>query len=146
MQSIDALRSLAAFDREIIENLVRAFFDARARGDNTTMLGFYAPTAVVTLMGDTSLHPCAGRYVGIEAIADMLRRIDTNFEYVDADITDLVIDHDTAVIRRFKTMRHVGTGEIRRLHMCDWIRFQNGQIVEVTEYSDTALTSYMTSA
>jgi ketosteroid isomerase-like protein len=143
MQSLDALLKLPDIDRDIIEKTVRDFLDCRARSDWKTYFSFLSPAAEITIVGDRGLHPYAGRYCGQEGIRQLLRRIDTEFIYVESQILDVVVDHDRAVVRRLKRMRQIGTGEVREQHFCTWVRFQNGLIIEIIEYSDTALTAHL---
>ncbi len=140
MQSLDALLKLPNVDRDIIEKTVRDFLDCRARSDRKAYFAFLSPAAEITIVGDPRLHPYSGRYSGEEGIRQLLRRIDTEFIYLESEILDTVVDHDRAVVRRMKRMRQIGTGEVREQHFCTWFRFSGGKIIEIVEYSDTALT------
>ncbi len=143
MQSLDVLRNLADVDRDILEKTLRDFLKCRAVSDFERYLTFLSPAVEITIVGDRKLHPYSGCYVGHEGALQLVRRIDVEFEYIESRIVDIVVDHDRAVVRRVKTMRQNGTREIRHLHMCTWVRFQNGLIIEIVEYSDTALTVFL---
>ena len=141
MQSLETLRNLATLDRELIEQHLRTYISARARADLDALLKCLSPAISITIVGDPDFHPYAGRYDGFDGVRNLMRRIDVEFIYLESEILDIVIDQDRAVARRVKLLRQNGTGEIRRLDMCCWARFDQGLICEIFEYTDTALTA-----
>ena len=138
MQTQAALNMLAALDRSDIEQRVRDLFEARRLGDHARMLSIMSPNIVYEVVGAWELYPFYGRREGIEAIRDMLLRLNQDFENLGSEIHDILIDGETVAIRRTAVLRHRGTSKVGSVGIVDFLRFRDGLIIEVSEYPDTA--------
>lgn len=113
-------------------------YAARRNGNAEGFADGFAEDGVMRIMADSRLVPEAGPFHGRAAIAKGIRKLFENYEYVDGLIVDIVADVDLAVIRRQLTLRSRVTGAIGDFDVADFIRFRNGEIVELTQYMDTA--------
>jgi ketosteroid isomerase-like protein len=137
MQSSAARKQLAEIDRELIEKNLRALYAARKRGDVAAWLSLYTPNVRATVISATGSHGFSGPVIGPENMRRALQAMDTELELLDLEVVDIIIDGDRAAVRRKVTMRGRGTGETRQFVTFDYMRFEDGLISEVEQFTDT---------
>lgn len=99
--------------------------------------GLFSPDVVCEFVGDRARISYAGRHVGIEALANINRSIAVEFEQLDYSLFDILIDGGRAAVRRSVEWRHRGTGRLGRVELADFVRFEEGLIVELIEFRDS---------
>ncbi len=138
MQSLDALKQLAVFDRETIELTLGQHNRLRAAARIGELADAYAEHAVLDVLGNPKAIFYAGRYEGKPAIVDVMRRLSTEVEFLESEVADVLIDHDRAMMRVRAKVRHRGTGMSLQQEIWDMFRFENGLIVQQTKHFDTS--------
>ena len=136
MQSIEALKKLAVFDRERIEHVVSRHRELRLAEDFQGMAEFYAGHASLELLGNPKQFTYAGVYLGRAGVVDALRRMGTEVEFLDSETLDMLIDHDRAMMRNRVRVRHRGTGKALSHEIWDIFRFEAGLIVHQVKFID----------
>jgi ketosteroid isomerase-like protein len=138
MQSDDASRRLAALDRELIEQRVRAMVRMHAEGNLHGLFDFVADDVVYNVRGGWITFPYAEAVRGKKNAAAAIAMISVQFENLGSVIHDLAIDGDRAAFRRTARIRHRGTSKTGDVDVVDFIRFRDGLVVEFTEIADSA--------
>ncbi len=98
----------------------------------------FAEDGFMRIVADSRLVPEAGPLRGRAAIAKGLRQWCSRYEYVDGLVVDVIADFDIAVTRRQLTLRCIATGSVADFDVADFVRFRNGEIVELAQFIDTA--------
>jgi ketosteroid isomerase-like protein len=98
---------------------------------------YCAPDVVSEFVGDRNAIFYAGRHRGIEALTNIIRAINIDFEQVGSTTPEMVVDGSGVAARRTVEWRHRGTGLRGLVELADFVRFQNGLIVELVEFRDS---------
>jgi ketosteroid isomerase-like protein len=122
---------------EIAHRVQRLAVAAPEKNDYRIIREFYAPDVVCEFVGDKSRIPHAGRHVGVDALISVLRAIHIDFEQTNRALTGLLVDGGRVAARRSVEWRHRGTGRRGRVDLADFVRFEDGLIVEMVEFRDT---------
>lgn len=121
----------------IREKLTR-LYAARVHGNLAAFAAGFRPDGVFHLVGDARLVPEAGRHRGRAAIETALRSLYVNFQYLDGLLVDMVVDLDAAAVRRHVTVRSRATGAVGEFEIAEHLSLDNGEIVELVQFMDTA--------
>ena len=132
MQSLATLGLLASVDRDLLEQRAVALLERLADHDIEQAITYFTPCATVVLGRDRRAMPYFGAYQGPEAIRRAFRGVEIEYDVLRQDIRDMVIDQDRVVTRRVCRMRHRGTGKVMNVDFCDWMRFQDGLVCELS--------------
>ena len=132
MQSLATLGLLASVDRDLLEQRAVALLERLADHDIEQAITYFTHCATVVLGRDRRAMPYFGAYQGPEAISRAFRGIEIEYDVLRQDIRDMVIDQDRVVTRRVCRMRHRGTGKVMNVDFCDWMRFQDGLVCELS--------------
>ncbi|PPD45046.1 MAG: hypothetical protein CTY15_05605 [Methylocystis sp.] len=98
---------------------------------------FCAPDVVCEFAGDRKTISYAGRHRGIEALVNIVRAVDVDFEQFGAAMPEAVVDGGSVAVRRTVEWRHRGTGRRGIVELADFLRFEDGLIVELVEFRDS---------
>lgn len=110
--------------------------DRRMRGDISGMLRhFFEGVELNYNCAKYGLFP-AGQWRGRDALRENLRRTDINYEPFDYDIQCLIVDGERCAVRWKTEWRERATGRRYKMDMAHFLRWQNGQIVEMDEIFD----------
>ena len=82
-------------------------------------------------------RPLARRRSRKAAVAQAMRAITIDLEYIDYEIHELLIDGDRAAVHRTVTARNRGAGHPVTGGLWSYFRFRDGLIVEYAEYADS---------
>ena len=137
MLTAQSQRELAILDRQLIENNLRAIYDARKRGDIQALVHLLSEKIRANVVSTTGSYGFVGPVIGTEQMLRALRTIEAEVELLDTEIIDMVIDGDCASVHRKVVMRGRGTGVTREMHAFDYCKFENGILVEVEQFTDT---------
>lgn len=137
MQSLLNLNKLAFLERDLLEDRASRFATWRASDTIDEVLALLTEEAVFTVPGNRNVVPCFGRHAGKVAIQRLLQTFRIEYEVMSSDVRHVLVDGTEAAVQQVWVLRHRGTGIARRVHVFDFIRFENGLIAEVVSHVDT---------
>lgn len=114
-----------------------AKYAARPRLDLDLVRRYCAPNIVCEFVGDRARIPYAGRHVGSEALTAIVTAINVDFEQLDVGLSGIIVDGGKFACRRTVEWRHRGTGRRGTVELAEFLRFEDGLIVEFMEYRDS---------
>src|SRR5215470_10627657 len=120
----------------MLEVILQAYA-ARGRGDLEGLLAAFHPEGVFTLVGDAKSLEVAGSVQGHRNLRETFDRFIAAFKFVDRQILSEVVEADRAVVHSRLTVRY--NDKTRTTECLDLFKFQDGKIIELTEFADTAL-------
>ena len=131
---------LNGLTREEYMAMARNIYGKRAKGDNEPGLTLFHDDATYRLLGSRSLIPAAGLRVGKEEIREAWRAFDMEFEILEFEVDDLVVDMPRMSYMSWRMrLRNRGTGVIAQLEGVDRLNWVDYRIKEWTRFFDTAL-------
>ncbi|WP_159726328.1 nuclear transport factor 2 family protein [Methylosinus sp. Ce-a6] len=131
-------RPPAGLDRdEILRRIELLAAQPAENGDFSAVRDFFSADVVCEFVGDKSRIPYAGRHMGLDALLSILRAINIDFSQSEPSIDHIVIDGGRVALRRSVRWRHRGAGLEGRVDLADFVRFENGLIVELIEFRDS---------
>jgi ketosteroid isomerase-like protein len=126
-------------DREaMIEAIYRAY-DARERGDIEGCMAAFHPDAVFELKGEKDVLEIAGAMQGHLNVRAAMTGFIATFEFIKRDIVEVIVEGDRAAIHSRLEMRFVPKDVVFASDVLDTFRFEDGKIIELIEFVDTAL-------
>lgn len=96
-----------------------------------------APQVLCEFVGSRASIAYAGRHRGIDSLVRIIRSIGVEFEQLGHAAPQVVIEGCCAAVRRTVEWRHRGTGRRGLVELADFIRFENGLIIEMIEFRDS---------
>jgi ketosteroid isomerase-like protein len=127
----------AGLDRDEIEKRTRLLGDYMKRRDLAGIREICSPDIICEFIGDRSRIPYAGRHIGIEALISITRTIAIDFSQEQSAISEIVVEDARVAIRRRVHWRHIGTGRTGYVDLANFLRFDDGKIIEIIEYRDS---------
>lgn len=121
-----------------MERRARKLVTFSAKGPDFDLLRQWcSPDIVCEFVGDRSRIPYAGRHIGIETMLGIIRAISIEFEQQTFAVPEALVEDDRVAGRRQVSWRHRGTGRAGMSELADFVRFDNGLIVELIEFRDS---------
>jgi len=118
--------------RRRVHDLVRF----RMAGDVKSMLGLFVEDVELTYnCSKVGLFP-AGQWRGHDALRENIRRTDIDYEPLDAEILDILVEGDRTAVRWTTNWRHRGTSRRYRMDMAHFLLWRHGRIVAMNEFID----------
>ena len=112
---------------------------ARLSGRLEKVASHFAPDVIVhyncTKYGPTPPELIRGR----EAFLAQLKRAEEDFEAVDGEILQFLVEGENSALRWRTHWRHRGTGRLWPLDMAFFMRWRDGLIAEMHEFEDTPI-------
>jgi ketosteroid isomerase-like protein len=96
-----------------------------------------SPDVVCEFVGDRTTISHAGRHRGVDALINIVRSIGVEFEQLGVAMPEVIVDGGSAAARRTVEWRHRGTGRRGQVQLADFVRFEDGRIVEIVEFRDS---------
>lgn len=96
-----------------------------------------SPDVVCEFVGDRTTISHAGRHRGVDALINIVRSIGVEFEQLGVAMPEVIVDGANAAARRTVEWRHRGTGRRGQVQLADFVRFEDGRIVEISEFRDS---------
>jgi ketosteroid isomerase-like protein len=122
----------------MIDTIYRAY-DARAKGDIEGLMAAFHPNAVFELKGEKDVLEVAGAVQGHPDLRATMVGLIENFEFVKRDIIDAMVEGDRAAVHSRLKVRFVPKDVLFTSDVLDTFRFEDGKIIELVEFADTAL-------
>lgn len=123
--------------REEMESRARRLVGHDQGYDPDLLRQWCSPNIVCEFVGDRARLPYAGRHLGVEAMVGIIRAINVDFEQRNFEVSEMLIDDQRVAGRRRVHWRHRGTGRVGVSELADFVRFEDGLIVEFIEFRDT---------
>jgi ketosteroid isomerase-like protein len=128
MQSRDAM----------IETIMQAY-KAREEGNIEDLMAAFHPDAVFELKGDRGVLDVAGAVEGHSNVKAALSQLTRNFRFKKRDILDVIAEGDRVAVHSRLEVSFLPKDRSFTSDLVDIFRFQNGKIIELVEFADTAL-------
>jgi ketosteroid isomerase-like protein len=124
--------------REDMLKVIRVAYAARAEGNVEGLVAAFHPEGVFTLIGDKSALELTGSVRGHPTLREAFGQFIANFDFVRRDILSELVEGQRAAVQSRLVVRYRPTGKTWETDILDLFRFQDGKIVELTEFADTA--------
>jgi ketosteroid isomerase-like protein len=134
-----------ASQEAIIDTILRAY-DARGRGDIEGLMAAFHPDGVFELKGDKAVLAVAGAVEGHPNVRAIMTGLIEAFEFKKRDIISTMIDGNRAIVHSRVEGRFVPKDTAFTTDLLDTFRFEDGKIIELVEFADTALIKSLVSA
>lgn len=132
-------------NREDMLALIRAGYAARDGGDTESLVTAFHPEGAFTLMGNKSALELAGTKQGHATLREAFHQFTEGFGFEGRVILAELVDGDRVAVHSRVTVRYNPTGNAVSTEILDLFRFQDGKIVELIEFADTAQVKAMIS-
>lgn len=126
-------------DRATVEKWIHDLYRARLTNDVALTLKTFSPTATFALAGDAGASKLAMRVTNRVQLETTLETMVKTWTWLDQTIITMVIDGNRAAVHHRTKMRFEPTGDVIVTELLDLFSLMDGQIVELTEFVDTAL-------
>ncbi|MCP3463255.1 nuclear transport factor 2 family protein [Bradyrhizobium sp. CCGUVB23] len=124
--------------REDMLEVIRSAYAARGSGDVDGLVGAFDPEGMFTLVGDNSALELTGSAQGHPTLREAFGQFIANFEFVERQILSELVEGQRAAVHSRLVVRYHPTGKTFSTEVLDLFRFQDGKIVELIEFADTA--------
>lgn len=124
--------------REDMLALIRTAYAARGDGDVEGLVTTFHPEGAFILKGDRSALELTGSMQGHPTLRSAFGQFIANFGFEKREILAELIDGDRVAVHSRVVVRYHPTGKAFSTEMLDLFRFQDGKIVELIEFADTA--------
>ncbi|HEY0567760.1 MAG TPA: nuclear transport factor 2 family protein [Xanthobacteraceae bacterium] len=122
----------------MIETINRAY-KARDKGDLESVMSAFHPNAVFELKGEKDVLEIAGPVQGHQSVRAAMAGFIAIFEFMKRDIVETMVDGDRVAVHSRLTIRFVPRDVVVTTDLLDRFRFEDGKIIELVEFADTAL-------
>ena len=125
--------------REAMIEMIYRAYDARGKGDIDGLMAAFHPDAVFELKGEKNLLEVAGAVQGHSNVRSALSGFTKTFEFMKRDIVTALVEGDRAAVHSRLKVRFVPKDIVFTSDVLDTFRFEDGKIIELVEFVDTAL-------
>ena len=108
----------------------------RMSGQIELMLQYFVPEVIVHCHSTKEGLFLPGVLRGRDALRENIRRIDAEYEPIDAEVLDILVEKANTAVRWRNAWRHRGSGYPRALDMAHFLRWKDGLVTEMFEYLD----------
>ncbi|SRR5713101_3704512 len=122
----------------IMETIMRAY-KAREEGNIDDLMAAFHPNAVFELKGDKGVLEVAGAVEGHSNVRAALSQFIENFQFKKRDILDVIVEGDRAAVHSRLEVSFVPKSKLFTSDVLDTFRFEDGKIIRLVEFADTAL-------
>jgi ketosteroid isomerase-like protein len=124
--------------REDMLELVHKAYAARARADVEGLVTTFHPEGVFTLVGDESALALAGSVQGHPNLREAFGQFVAGFGFVERKILSELVDGQRVAVHSRLVIRYHPTETTFSTDALDLFRIEDGKIVELIEFADTA--------
>lgn len=126
-------------DREAMIETIKRAYDTRANGDIEGLMAAFHPDGVFELKGEKEFLEVAGSVQGHSNVRAALAGLIQAFEFLNRDILDTTVEDNRAVVHSRVKVRFVPKNIVFTTDVLDAFKFEDGKIIELVEFADTAL-------
>jgi ketosteroid isomerase-like protein len=125
--------------REAMIDTINRAYDARGKGDIEGLMAAFHPNAVFELKGEKEVLEVAGSVRGHSNVRAALAGFIQAFEFMKRDILDTIVEGDRVVVHSRLQVRFIPKNIDFTSDVLDVFKFEDGKIIELVEFADTAL-------
>ena len=133
-------------DKEAVRRLIEHAYAARAAGNVDGIMEAFHSDAKFELTGDAKLVEVAGACCGHTDIRKTMTDLCGAFDFLNREYISFLVDGDRAAVHSRVTMRFVPKNLTFTTELVDLFKVQDGKVVELVEFADTALIKHLMSA
>lgn len=133
-------------DRETVRKLIENAYAARDRGDIDGVMTAFHNDARFCLAGERNTLELAGAVEGHSNVREAMRGFIAAFEFVKRDILSMIIEGDRAAVHSRIRIRVVPKDTTVTTELVDLFKIEDGKVMMLTEFADTALIKQVTAA
>jgi ketosteroid isomerase-like protein len=131
--------------REDMLDAIKRAYIARDGSDVEGLVETFHPEGLFNLMGSKSTLELSGPLQGHPILRGAFGQLMEAFRFENREILAELIDGNRAAIHSRATVRHHPSGHTINTEILDLFRFEDGKIVELIEFADTAQIKVMIS-
>jgi ketosteroid isomerase-like protein len=132
-------QELKMASRQAMIEVIERAYEARNNGAIDALMAEFHPKAVFELKGDKSALSVVGRAEGEANVRAALGQLIGAFDFLQREIRETIVEGDRAIVHSRLKIKFVPSGQIFDTDVLDSIKFEDGKIVELVEFADTAL-------
>ena len=125
--------------REDMLDVIRRAYAARGAGDVKGLVAAFHPEGSFSLVGDKSALHLTGSVQGHPTLLAAFGQFIDNFDFQKREILAELVDGDRVAVHSRMVIRFNPSGKVFSTEILDLFRFQDGNIIDLTEFADTAL-------
>jgi ketosteroid isomerase-like protein len=122
----------------MMETIMRAY-KARDEGNIDDLMAAFHPKAVFELKGDKGVLEVAGAAEGHSNVRAALSQFIESFQFNKRDILDVIVEGDRAAVHSRLEVSFIPQNKSFTSDVLDTFRFEDGKIIKLVEFADTAL-------
>jgi len=130
-------------DRATIQALIEQGYTARKNGDVEGILSLFHPQGRFQLVGSPEVTSLVGIASGHSALRAAMTGFIAKFEFLQRDVVSILIDGNQAAVHSRVKLRSIPKNRTEMTDILDLWKFEDGKIVELVEFADTALINLM---
>lgn len=130
-------------DREAIKALIDRAYEARQTESIESIIAIFHPDAKFQLAGAREHTAAVGIAQGHGELRATLAQLVADFQFLQRDIISVLIDGERAAVYSRVKLRFVPKDRTVMTELLDLWKFEDGKIVELVEFVDTALVNEM---
>ena len=124
--------------REEMLDVIKRAYAARGEGDVKGLVATFHPEGLFNLVGDNSALHLTGSVQGHEPLHDAFGQFIDHFDFEKREILSELVEGNCAAIRSRLVIRYRPSGKVFSTEVLDLFKFQDGKIIELIEFADTA--------
>ncbi|MGY8634551.1 nuclear transport factor 2 family protein [Bradyrhizobium sp. 14AA] len=119
-------------------DVIRRAYAARRDGDVEGLVAAFHPHGQFTLSGDKSALELTGSMKGHPTLREAFGQFTAAFGFESREILAELVDGNRVAVHSRVDVRYHPTGKSFSAEMLDLFTFEDGKIVELIEFADTA--------
>jgi ketosteroid isomerase-like protein len=124
--------------REDMLDVIKRAYAARGDGDAKGLVAAFHPEGLFNLVGDNSALHLTGSVQGHPPLLAAFGQFIDHFDFQKREILSEVVEGNCAAIRSRLVIKYHPSGKVFSTEVLDLFKFQDGKIIELIEYADTA--------
>ncbi|AJA60600.1 nuclear transport factor 2 family protein [Bradyrhizobium japonicum] len=124
--------------REEMLDVIKRAYAARGDGDAADLVAAFHPEGQFNLVGDKSALHLTGNVQGHEPLRGAFGQFIDHFDFEKREILSELVEGNCAAIRSRLVIRYRPSGKVFSTEVLDLFKFQDGKIIELIEFADTA--------
>jgi ketosteroid isomerase-like protein len=125
--------------RDAKMEIIMLAYKAREEGNIEDLMAAFHPNAVFELKGDKGVLEVAGAVEGHANVRAALSQFIKSFQFKKRDILDAIVEGDRVAIHSRLEVSFVPKNKPFTSDVLDTFRFEDGKIIKLVEFADTAL-------
>ena len=131
-------------DRQMVQALLDSTYEARRTEDIEAIIEAFHPEGAFEIDGSRAVSASAIAARGHQDIRSTMAELIKNFRFLERSIISCLIDGDRAAVHSRVKLEFVPAQKTVTTDLLDLWKFENGKVVELIEFVDTALVNDLT--